>query len=41
MTVREYLEQGRNLAERIPYAIIALTARLALPMFFGGQVRQR
>jgi hypothetical protein len=30
MTVGEYLEQGRTLAERIPYAVIALAARLAV-----------
>jgi putative oxidoreductase len=41
MTVREYLEQGRNLAERIPYAIIALTARLAVADVFwrSGQTK--
>jgi hypothetical protein len=41
MTVREYLEQGRNLAERIPYTVIALAARLAVADVFGGLVRQR
>ena len=41
MTVCEYLEQGRNLAERIPYAIIALTARLAVADVFwrSGQTK--
>jgi putative oxidoreductase len=41
MTVREYLEQGRNLAERIPYAVIALAARLAVADVFwrSGQTK--
>jgi hypothetical protein len=36
-TVREFLEKGRDLAECIPCAFRAWP----LPMFFGGQVRQR
>ena len=41
MTVREYLEQGRNLAERIPYTVIALAARLAVADVFwrSGQTK--
>ena len=41
MTVREYLEQGRNLAERIPYTVIALAARLGVADVFwrSGQTK--
>ena len=41
MTVRGYLEQGRNLAERIPYTVIALAARLAVADVFwrSGQTK--
>ena len=30
MVAREYLEKGRNLAERIPYSVIALASRFAV-----------
>jgi putative oxidoreductase len=31
---REYLEKGRNLAERIPYSVIALASRFAVADVF-------
>jgi putative oxidoreductase len=41
MIVREYLEKGRNLAERIPYSVIALISRFAVADVFwrSGQTK--
>ena len=41
MSAREYLEKGRNLAERIPYSVIALAARFAVADVFwrSGQTK--
>ena len=41
MMAREYLEKGRNLAERIPYSVIALASRLAVADVFwrSGQTK--
>ena len=41
MIVREYLEKGRNLAERIPYSVIALVSRFAVADVFwrSGQTK--
>ena len=41
MTVREYLEKGRDLAERIPYNLIALAARFSVADVFwrSGQTK--
>jgi len=41
MTVRKFLEQGRDLAERIPYAVIALAARVSVADVFwrSGQTK--
>lgn len=41
MGTREYLEKGRNLAERIPYSVIALASRLAVADVFwrSGQTK--
>ena len=41
MLVRETLEQGRSLAERIPYSVIALTSRIAVAGVFwrSGQTK--
>ena len=41
MRVQEYLEKGRNLAERIPYSFIALVSRIAVADVFwrSGQTK--
>jgi putative oxidoreductase len=41
MLVHEYLEKGRNLAERIPYSLIALASRFAVADIFwrAGQTK--
>jgi len=41
MGAREYLEKGRNLAERIPYSVIALASRFAVADVFwrSGQTK--
>jgi putative oxidoreductase len=41
MTAHEYLEKGRNLAERIPYSVIALAARFSVADVFwrSGQTK--
>jgi len=41
MLVRDYLEKGRNLAERIPYSVIALASRIAVADVFwrSGQTK--
>jgi len=41
MLVRQYLEQGRSLAERIPYSVIALASRIAVADVFwrSGQTK--
>jgi putative oxidoreductase len=41
MNVREYLEKGRELAERIPYSVIALASRFAVADVFwrSGQTK--
>jgi putative oxidoreductase len=41
MVVREFLEKGRDLAERIPYSVIALAARFAVADVFwrSGQTK--
>ena len=41
MMAREYLEKGRNLAERIPYSVIALASRIAVADVFwrSGQTK--
>jgi putative oxidoreductase len=41
MYLREYLEKGRNLAERLPYNVIALASRIAVADVFwrGGQTK--
>ena len=41
MLAREYLEKGRNLAERIPYSVIALASRFAVADVFwrSGQTK--
>jgi putative oxidoreductase len=41
MLTRDYLEKGRNLAERIPYSLIALASRVAVADIFwrSGQTK--
>jgi putative oxidoreductase len=41
MVVREFLEKGRDLTERIPYSVIALAARFAVADVFwrSGQTK--
>jgi putative oxidoreductase len=41
MFAREYLEKGRNLAERIPYSFIAFLSRIAIADIFwrSGQTK--
>jgi putative oxidoreductase len=41
MSVRDYLEKGRDLAERIPYNLIALASRVAVADVFwrSGQTK--
>ena len=41
MLVRDYLEKGRSLAERIPYSFIALASRIAVADVFwrSGQTK--
>ncbi len=41
MLVRDYLEKGRTLAERIPYSFIALASRIAVADVFwrSGQTK--
>ena len=41
MGAREYLEKGRNLAERIPYSVIAFASRFAVADVFwrSGQTK--
>lgn len=41
MLTREYLEKGRNLAERLPYTVIALAARFSVADVFwrSGQTK--
>ena len=41
MLAREYLEKGRHLAERIPYSLVALAARIAVADIFwrSGQTK--
>ena len=41
MLVRDYLEKGRSLAERIPYSLIALASRIAVADVFwrSGQTK--
>jgi len=41
MIVRKFLEKGRDLAERIPYIVVALAARLAVADVFwrSGQTK--
>ena len=41
MRVQEYLEKGRDLAERIPYSFIALVSRIAIADVFwrSGQTK--
>src|ERR1041385_4069061 len=41
MLVRDYLERGRSLAERIPYSFIALASRIAVADVFwrSGQTK--
>ena len=41
MAAREYLENGRNLAERIPHSLVALASRIAVADIFwrSGQTK--
>ena len=41
MSAREYLEKGRNLAERIPHSLVALASRIAVADIFwrSGQTK--
>ena len=41
MALREYLENGRNLAERIPHSLVALASRIAVADIFwrSGQTK--
>ncbi len=41
MLVRDYVEKGRSLAERIPYSLIALASRIAVACVFwrSGQTK--
>jgi len=41
MSVRDYLQKGRNLAERIPYSMIALASRLAVADVFWRSGRTK
>ena len=41
MNLREYLEKGRDLAERIPYSVIALASRIAVADVFWRSGRTK
>jgi putative oxidoreductase len=41
MSVRDYLEKGRDLAERIPYSLIALASRCAVADVFWRSGRTK
>src|SRR3954468_5327737 len=41
MLLREYLEKARNLAERIPYSVIALASRIAVADVFWRSGRTK
>ena len=41
MLARQYLEKGRNLAERIPYCLVALASRIAVADIFWRSGRTK